>query len=218
MGLTKQNFIHKEEKPKTVIEWSFDDGYELDLKVADILESFGHKAVFYIVLDNVGKRGYLNWDQVKELEKRGHEIGSHTVSHPQDLKALFDEELHYEVQNSKDMLEIVLGHSVAKFCYPRGRYDERVQAFVNRAGYVYARATGKPGITEMKDVLAVPGTVHIFQRKEYENVPVLEYAQRQIDKVKKEGGYCNIWGHSKEIDENHLWEVLEEVCKYVKVT
>jgi len=234
LGLTKSNWkvdgktkeqIEKERQEavdrqnplmdkKYTIEYSFDDGGVLDLKVADILEKYGLFATFYIIVDKIGKEGFLTWEQVRELEKRGHIIGSHTVTHPSDLKVLYDEPLHYEIQNSKDMIEAVLGHSISKFCYPRGRYDDRVKAFVAKVGYVEARVTGKPGISVIKDKLAIPGTIHIFDRYEYGQQTVVEFAKSTIDRVKKEGGYINVWGHSTELERDHLWGVLEEVLDY----
>ena len=88
----------------------------------------------------------MTWEDIKELDAEGHKIGSHSISHPPDLKMLFDEQLHYEIQNSKDFIETALGHDITSFCYPRGRADERVKTKVKKAGYENARGTGTPGI------------------------------------------------------------------------
>jgi len=213
MGLTKTNFY---KKPEVRFEISFDDGGEKDLKVASILEKYNLSAIFYIVVDWIGVKGYLTWEQIKDLDRRGHEIGSHSMTHPEDLKMVFDEQLHYEIQNSKDLLETALGHSISSFCYPHGRADERVKNKVKEAGYENARGTGKAGITKREDEFYLPGTIHIFQREEYKGKSIYEYAKEVIDKVKKEGGYCNIWGHSLEISRDGNFGVLEEILKYVK--
>ena len=212
MGLTKNNFY---KKPEYTIEISFDDGGKLDLKAAELLKKYDIKGTFYIVLDWIGTKGHLNWEDIKRLDKEGHKIGSHSMTHPQDLKMLYDEQLHYEIQNSKDILETALGHNITSFCYPRGRADERIKSKVVQAGYINARGTGKPGITKIDNSFYLPGTIHIFQRSEYEGVPVLDYAKKVIDKVFKEGGYCNVWGHSAELEKWGLWGVLEDVLKYV---
>lgn len=215
MGLTKNDFKTESKKPQFTIETSWDDGSSYDVRLAEILKKYvALKAVFYIIVGKVGEDGYLSWEQVKDLEKKGFEIGSHTMSHPHDLKTLYDEDLHYEVQNSKDILEAVLGHPVSKFCYPRGRFDERVQAKVIDAGYLSARGTGKPGILEVKDKYAIPGTIHIFQRAEYGNLNIVDFAKKTIDEAVAKGGYINIWGHSKEINDNNLWRELEQVLSY----
>lgn len=222
MGLTKKNFYGTPEPPKVEeikkpafeIVTSWDDGGELDMQVADLLEKYHLKGTFYIVVDWVGTPGYLTWDQIRDLDKRGFKIGSHTVRHPMDLKALFDEDLFIEIQTSKDLLESALDHNIESFAYPRGRADDRVMAKVKEAGYLEARGTGKPGVTTIEDNFYKPGTLHIFQRPEYEEVPIFNYCKAVIDRVVKEGGYCNIFGHSIEINKNRLWPVAEEVLKY----
>lgn len=204
--------------PNYIIESSWDDGGALDIKIAGLLKKYNLKGTFYVVFDSIGKNGFLTWEQIKMLEQQGFDIGSHTVSHPSDLKTLYEEQLHFEIQNSKDMIEAALGHSISKFCYPRGRYDDRVKAMVIRAGYTEARTTGKPGITKAEDKFALPGTIHIFQRPEYGEKTLVQFAKETIDKVKKEGSYCNIWGHSSEINKFSLWGVLEEILKYATNT
>ena len=62
--------------------------------------------------------------------------------------------------------------------------------------------------------MAIPGTIHIFDRYEYGQQTVVEFAKSTIDRVKKEGGYINVWGHSTELERDHLWGVLEEVLDY----
>lgn len=212
MGLTTKNFYPK----KYIITTSWDDGQKTDLKIVDLLRKYKIPGTFYIVVDWVDKEGFLTWGDVKDIWKHGWEIGSHTMTHPEDLKKLYDEDLHYEIQSSKDIIENILGRQISKFCYPKGRADERVKSFVAQAGYIEARGTGKPGIIEARDKLYLPGTIHVFQRKEYGNKSILDFAREIIDKVKREGGYCNIWGHSKELEKYGLFGILEEILKYTK--
>jgi peptidoglycan/xylan/chitin deacetylase (PgdA/CDA1 family) len=210
MALTKSNF-HKKNFTLTT---SWDDGYDLDLRIVKLLQKYKLPGTFYIVVDWVGKSGFLSWPRIQELDKIGFKIGSHTISHPQDLKTLFDEDLYYEVQNSKDMLETALGHCVDSFCYPRGRADERVKRFVANAGYIEARGTGEPGVIKVEDKLYLPGTIHIFQREEYEHKTIFDFTREVIDRLVSEGGYCNIWGHSSELEKFSLWGTLEEILRY----
>jgi len=211
MGLTKVNFY---KKPEVELETSWDDGGKLDRRIVDLLNKYKLKGTFYVVLDFIGKEGYMDWNDIKELDQEGFDIGSHTVSHSMDLKMCHDEQLHLEIQNSKDMLETALGHVITRFAYPRGRTDERVKDKVKEVGYLDARGTGKPGILTKEDLFYLPGTIHIFQRPEYGEKDIVTFAHEVLDNLFKNGGYCNIWGHSREIDANNLWDVLEEVLKY----
>lgn len=213
MGLMKSNLYSK---PKVTLDTSWDDGGSFDKRIVRHLEDLGLPATFYIVVDWVGKPGFLTWDEIKEIDKKGFKIGSHTMTHPQDLKMLHDEQLHYEIQNSKDMIETVLGHGIDSFCYPRGRADERVKRFVAEAGYVTARGTGATGVITQADKLYLPGTIHIFKREEYKDMSIYNYAVWVLETAREKGGYVNIWGHSAEIEKNDLWGVLERVLGYAK--
>lgn len=78
--------------------------------------------------------------QVVELHRRGHEVGSHTVSHAM-LPDLDDAALRDEVEGSRENLSSWLGADVPGFCYPDGSHDERTVAAVVRAGHAYACTT-----------------------------------------------------------------------------
>ena len=76
-------------------------------------------------------------EQVRELHLRGHEIASHTVSHP-ILPQLADNSLAAELQDSAKQLAAWTGARATGFCYPNGDYDPRVEQAVVQAGYHYA--------------------------------------------------------------------------------
>lgn len=96
----------------------------------------------------------LTWDQAREMESFGVEIGSHTVSHP-ILTNVGEAVLRAELEESKSRLEAELGHAVKLFCYPNGDYDARVRRAVEEAGYTCA-VTVEPGLNDsMSDMLAL---------------------------------------------------------------
>jgi len=78
--------------------------------------------------------GSVTWDQAREMDANGVEIGSHTLTHP-ILTNIGGARLRRELCDSKSRLEEVLGRRVDLFCYPNGDNDERVQCEVARAGY-----------------------------------------------------------------------------------
>ncbi len=82
--------------------------------------------------------------QVEELAVRGHEIGSHTVTHPL-LPQLSDADLGAELGRSRDSIAAWTGTAPAGFCYPNGDHEPRVADAVKRAGYRYA-CTVEPGL------------------------------------------------------------------------
>lgn len=180
-------------------EFSFDDGHPLDLAVADILAGAGFSATFYIPT-NCG----LTIQEIRRLRARGFKIGSHTVTHPSDLKALADAELDREISLNKSWLESIIGEPVTSFCYPRGRFDDRVKAAVRKAGFAEARTTVVGQVSPPGDPFAKATSVHVFQRDEYDFVPWPDYARAKF-LAAASGGYFHLWGHSWEIDRLKVW-------------
>ena len=78
--------------------------------------------------------------QIRELALAGHEIGSHSVGHP-DLTQTTDAVLAAELEDSRATLESITGPgSVVDLAYPFGSYDARVIAAAKVAGYRSARS------------------------------------------------------------------------------
>lgn len=79
-------------------------------------------------------------EQLKDLARSGHEIGSHSVNHPL-LPQLSEADLVTELMLSRQHIALWLNSAPAGFCYPNGDHDERVVGAVKRAGYGYACTT-----------------------------------------------------------------------------
>ncbi len=84
--------------------------------------------------------GLMDWDQIAELAGAGHEIGSHSMTHPL-LPQCSDEEIEREIAGSKRAIEARLGMNVDSFCYPNGDCDNRALRAVEHAGYACAVTT-----------------------------------------------------------------------------
>lgn len=94
-------------------------------------------------------------DEVRALARAGHEVGSHSRSHP-ILTHVDDGQLVEELAVSRERLETWTGGAVRGFCYPNGTHDGRVVEAVRRAGYAYACTTEAPGPEPARDVLRLP--------------------------------------------------------------
>ena len=103
----------------------------------------------------------LSWDQAREMESGGVEIGSHTVSHP-ILTNISEAHLRTELTESKARLEAELGHPVTLFCYTNGDYDARVRRAVEEAGYRCA-VTVEPGLNDSLSDMLLLKRVHTEQ-------------------------------------------------------
>ena len=66
----------------------------------------------------------MNWEQLKQLDQEGLvTIGSQTVSHPADLGKLTESEQWAELTDSKQKLELQLGHPIRYLAYPNGKFS-----------------------------------------------------------------------------------------------
>jgi peptidoglycan/xylan/chitin deacetylase (PgdA/CDA1 family) len=122
---------------------TFDDGYrDAFYKAAPVLSKIGMRGTAYVISGRIvnGDRAFLSWGLIRALERRGIEIGSHSVSH-RDLTQLSDREAFRELVQSRRALERGLRHPVQWFAYPFGAYDGRVETLARRAGYVLAVTT-----------------------------------------------------------------------------
>lgn len=125
--------------PKPVV-LTFDDGYkDFTTAAIPVLKEFGFRATVFIIAELVEKPGYMTWEDVKQAAGAGHEVGCHSMTHP-DLRNLDDAALRLQILAAKDVIEAKSGIRPKSFCYPSGRYNEPVLA-MTRSGYLGAVTT-----------------------------------------------------------------------------
>lgn len=79
-------------------------------------------------------------EEILELHQRGHEIGSHTMTHP-ILSACSRTDIDWELQGSKNLIQKILGTEITSLAYPNGDQSEAVLNAVEAAGYLRAVTT-----------------------------------------------------------------------------
>ena len=130
--------------PDRPVILTFDDGYTSFHGVAvDALAQVGFTATVFAITGWVGHPGYCTWDQLREIEKAGHRVGSHSHTHP-ILTRVDDAVASDELTRSREVLAMELGHSVDILAYRGGHHDDRVVALTRAAGYRCA-VTTRPG-------------------------------------------------------------------------
>ncbi|MEM4489346.1 MAG: polysaccharide deacetylase family protein [Desulfurococcaceae archaeon] len=124
---------------------TFDDGYLSHYRVAKILHDEGINGTFFIIthLQYFENKPLLTLrpEIIQVISDMGHEIGSHTRSHP-NLTKLPCQHIEYELKVSKSFLEGLIRKKVLSFAYPGGFYNKDVLFHVARY-YKYARLAGK---------------------------------------------------------------------------
>jgi peptidoglycan/xylan/chitin deacetylase (PgdA/CDA1 family) len=132
------DLLFPEGKSKAII-LSFDDGNVQDTVIVRMLDKYQLKGTFYLhtkpLIDGSTKHVSLN--NIAQLYK-GHELGSHGVSHNR-LDHMNDSLLLHELKESKDTLERYMQQKVESFAYPYGYYNSNTLLLAKKVGYKSAR-------------------------------------------------------------------------------
>lgn len=144
--LSLDELFEKSQEKKFII--TFDDGYKDVIENAEpILKRLGFQATVFLIVNDIGKEGYLTLKDIKILEQAGWAFGSHTLNH-KNLLSLDKEKAEKEISQSKERLELILKNPVTFFNYPVGKFNEDIIEIVKEAGYKGAVTTlfGKDNI------------------------------------------------------------------------
>ena len=221
---------------------SWDDGDTLDRKLGRLLSRYGVKGTFYVAKEYRKER--LSEEEIRVLSK-AHEVGAHTLTHP-DLCKLLKEEKVREIRGSKEWLQGVTAGEVPMFCYPSGYFDEATAELVREAGFRGARTTIASKIDLPTSAYEVPTTLQVYPfpfrknlrggyywrrlleplRERYSlyralGVPRsrmtswLSVAKSAFDHSQKHGEVFHLWGHSWELEAYGMWDDLEKLLAYI---
>ncbi len=118
--------------PANPVIITFDDGYANNYENAfPVLRDFGFRATLFVVVQTVGwdnrwhdpktetRIPMISWAQLKELQKAGWEIGSHTMNHP-NLQRIELKEVSAEMEKSRKIIGEFLDEVPPTLAYPYG--------------------------------------------------------------------------------------------------
>ena len=214
----------------TLFTCSIDDGHPSDMRTAELLKRHGIAATFYLPMRNSEGHPVLQPADIRALDGE-FEIGSHTFDHS-FLKSLTIDQSHYQITEGKAQLEDVLGHRVAGFCYPGGKYGQRDAEMVQSAGFRYARNTMNLCLDSGNNPYEMPTTCqfhpharNVFlrnfvsggewnKRAELLRVAIrhenwIERINAMFDHACETGGVFHLWGHSRDILLHDAWDDLD---------
>ena len=117
------------------VSLTFDDGGASALEAATLLEQRGWNGHFFITTSHVGTRGFLDLDGIRELVARGHDVGSHSHTHPTYMGALTRTEIAREWRQSREILGDIIGSAPTSAAVPGGFLSSDVIEEAARAGY-----------------------------------------------------------------------------------
>lgn len=219
---------------RILITTSWDDGYQTDHKLVDLLCKYSIPGMLFIPAENP-ERAVIPPSEIRILSQIV-EIGSHTYSHQYLNKCDIATGLR-EIQKGREYLEHILGHPVAHFCFPGGKTTNEIEAalpkFVKsaRTTQMYGIAPStficnptlqlfhhRPLVYLKKAVCCIGKDFsarwtlvgpYIFFQKWY---LLIQKIIQTLDDV--DGDIIiHCWGHSWEIHEYGLWNELEDLFR-----
>jgi peptidoglycan/xylan/chitin deacetylase (PgdA/CDA1 family) len=144
--------------------FTFDDGgvsfYD---SIAPALEQRRLRGQFFIATNWIGSPGFLTPSQILELRRRGHEIGTHSCSHPERMSYCAFEDIVEEWTRSAKILSNILGQRICTGSVPGGFFSQKVAKAAAQAG-LRTLFTSEPTIrTYSIDGCAIVGRFTIQQ-------------------------------------------------------
>jgi peptidoglycan/xylan/chitin deacetylase (PgdA/CDA1 family) len=129
------------------VTFTFDDGGTAAAGAADALERYGLRGMFFMTVDYIGRRGFLDRDGLRDLRRRGHQVGSHSCSHPLRMGHLSPSRLRDEWTMSRAALSDILGEEILAASVPGGDFSPAVATTAADAGYTRL-FTSEPIVTD----------------------------------------------------------------------
>lgn len=128
--------------PEKSVVLTFDDGYKDNYENAyPVLKEFGFKATVFIITNCIDKdKGFLTSKELKEMDKNGMDIESHTLNHDKLDELPYNKQVE-TLKGSKEFLEKILNKKVKYIAYPYGKYNNDAIKATKDTGYNIAFTT-----------------------------------------------------------------------------
>ena len=142
---------------EAALSFTFDDGASDQLTLAiPQLEERGWRGTFYIIGSFIPEEGKaFTWDVIRELAGRGHEIGSHTMTHRNLVEIPYEEAVR-EVKDCDSLILARTGVKPLSFAYPFNAANARIKTLAE---------AGKAGSRTKQTVLGGRSTMEGFTGK-----------------------------------------------------
>ncbi len=187
--------------PPTVVSMTFDDANANQMTAATILNKYNVDGTFYINSGFVGAPGYLTLANLQALKSAGHEIGGHTLSHP-DLTTLSPDEVKRQICNDRSAL-LQQGFAVRSFAYPFAALNATAKAAVQACGYNSARGLGDlRGVSSdckgcpAAETMPPPDPFETRAPEQVESTWKLKDLQNIVTRAEAKGGWVQLTFHN----------------------
>jgi len=127
--------VYGQPLPPKPVMITFDDtrSDQFDIALPE-LNKYGFKGVFFIMTVSIGKPGYMNKEQIRQLAAQGHIIGLHTWDH-KNVKNYSNEDWEIQINKPRKQLESVTGKKIEHFAYPFGLWNKEALLKIKQLGF-----------------------------------------------------------------------------------
>lgn len=119
---------------KIAITFDVNWGKDRTNEILEILDKHNAKATFFLIGKWIDYNDY-NLNLVKEIDKRGHELGNHSNLHP-DFTKISRERIVKELEITDSKIYKLTNKRNKLFRFPKGGYDQNSTEIVMGLGYI----------------------------------------------------------------------------------
>ena len=193
---------------------TYDDGVLQDLRFVELMNRYGLKGTFN--LNSELMLAEFSWThpngmEVKRLAVdtarwlyRGHEIASHSLTHPY-MDSLPRAEILRQLGQDKANLEALLGVEVRGFALPFDVYTAEIADCARECGFEYSR------MSEFSNSYIPCRDWYYWKTGFYHIEPGLTEFVEGFLTTDEELAVCQIVGHSYDLDAENLWPTMEGI-------
>ena len=212
--LIRKNISHNFEKVPVITFIDDDNKADFLNLIKPIFDKYNIKGSLAVITDNVGKSGYLNEGQLKELQEQGYTIMSHSKSHNPnvfkgsavDLGAVADSEVLNEYREAYNWLSTRGFKGADTIVYPWGNFGEHSRRFKDLARNFYNNGVNASGGLNTSQ----PNDNMYLNRQFIQSAISLDTYKTLIDECVSKKGWLIFGTHSNndEIDQSHFNSVV----------
>ena len=142
---------------KNYLLLTIDDGFEsFYLNAWPILKEKKIPFILFVSTREVGKYGYMTWEQIKEIEEyKFTTIGNHSHTH-EYLIDWENKKIIKDLETSISIFKEKIGYAPEVFSYPFGEYSSDLKEIVSKLNFKYAFGQHSGVIDITKDYLELP--------------------------------------------------------------
>ena len=132
----EKNFNIPKKQKKILI--TIDDAFQSFYEVAwPFLKENKIPFILFVSTEPVGNKGYMTWDQIKEVEQESFAIiGHHSHSHDY-LIDVSNEDFIKDIETANKIFTEKIGYIPSLFSYPFGEYSEFMRQYISK-NFTYA--------------------------------------------------------------------------------